>query len=258
MSVAGRAASSEPAPFGRNRIGMLVFTGSIAHDRVMKAISIAAMIALLTSCPVTAKSPAGHYRLVGEQDVASELVLKEDGHFLYVLAAGALDEHAEGRWTSDGKTVRLTTEPKPRPAVFRAGPTARTAEVPFRLRVTWPDGRGIPGVDFAIGFDSGPSVTDYTQEDGWSLPPDEKRNVRWIEFALPMYALTSQRFAVDLTMANDLTFVIEANDLGMADFKELPLTIGQGKLLMHRYGGTLTYVGEGGTSDAAASDNAHK
>ncbi|HJQ17091.1 MAG TPA: hypothetical protein VJ859_08815 [Allosphingosinicella sp.] len=211
----------------------------------MKAIWIAATTAMLACNSASAKSPVGHYRLVGEQDVASELVLRDDGHFLYVLAAGALDEHAEGRWTSDGKTVRLTTEPKPRPAVFRAGPTARTAEVPLRVRVTWPDGRGIPGVDFAIGFDSGSPITNYTQEDGWSLPPDEKRHPRWVEFALSMYALKSQRFAVNSAAANDLAFVIEPNDLGVAEFQELPLTIGKGRLLMHRYGGTLTYVATG-------------
>ncbi|HKT13778.1 MAG TPA: hypothetical protein VJR87_00075 [Allosphingosinicella sp.] len=222
----------------------------------MKAVWIAATIAMLACSSASAKSPAGHYRLIGEQDVASELVLKEDGHFLYALAAGALDEHAEGRWTSDGKTVWLTTEPKPRPAVFRAGPAARTAEAPLRVRITWPDGRGIPGVDFAIGFDSGSPITDYTQEDGWSLPPDEKRSPSWLEFALPMYALKSQRFVVDPTAANDLTFVIEPNDLGVADFQELTLTIGNNRLLMPRYEGTLTYVAKGqNRARPTSSDN---
>lgn len=237
---------------------MLVFTGSIADDRVMKAIWTAAMIALLaTPSGTVAKSPAGHYRLVGEQDVASELVLNQDGRFIYFLAAGALDEHAEGRWASDGRTVKLTTEPKPTPATFRAGTAAPTTEVPLRIRVAWPDGRGIAGVDLVILFDSGPPVMDYTQEDGWSLSSDEKRRPRRIELALPIYALNPQGFAIDPATANDLTFVIEPNDLGVVDFQETPLTIGTGRLVMHRYGGTLTYVRKAGNR-MSRGQGAHK
>src|SRR4051812_47067610 len=52
---------------------------------------------------------AGHYRLHAGPDTASELELLPDGRFRFFLAEGAVDLHAEGRWTSDGRTVVLNT-----------------------------------------------------------------------------------------------------------------------------------------------------
>ena len=202
------------------------------------------LLLLFAGNAAAASPPVGRYRLVGEHDVASELELRDDGRFAYALAAGALDERAEGRWTSDGTTVRLTTEPKPRPAVFTAGAARKTAEVPLTLKVTSPDGHGIAGVDLRVGFAAGPPVESYTQEYGWSLGPDEKRTPVWLELSIPMYGLASPRFPIAAAAANDLTFVLTPNDLGIVDFEGLPLTIGSGQLLMRRYGTTLTYVKE--------------
>ena len=115
----------------------------------------------------------------------------------------------------------------------------------LHLLVTWPDGRGVPGVDLMIGFDAGEPVVAYTQEYGWDLSPDETRTPRSVEFAIPMFQLKSQRFALEVDKANSLTFVITPNDLGVADFQDLPLTIGKDQLLMHRYGETLTYELQG-------------
>jgi hypothetical protein len=50
---------------------------------------------------------AGHYYLRGVMEVGSELVLKADGGFEYMLAYGALDEYAAGCWSREGQTVTL-------------------------------------------------------------------------------------------------------------------------------------------------------
>jgi len=223
----------------------LAFASAIADDDRMKLGWYLAPILAMTSVMAASAPPAGHYRLVGQQDVASELVLGSDGRFEYGLSAGALDEHAEGRWTSDGTTILLTTEPKPKPASFGLARSEHTTESPLHLGVTWPDGRGIPGVDFIITFDTGEPVTGYTQEYGWDLSPDEKRKPRSVEFAIPMYELKSQRFAIDSGDSNSLTFALTPNDLGVTDFEALPLTIGKDQLLMHRYGETLIYILQG-------------
>src|SRR5205085_374384 len=87
----------------------------------------ALLLALLPLATAAAPpSPAGEYRLVGEVDVASGFLLTQDGHFQYFLMAGSLDQRAEGRWTSDGKTVLFTSEPKPVAPLFKAGTEART------------------------------------------------------------------------------------------------------------------------------------
>ncbi len=134
------------------------------------------MAALLVAAPAFAKSDiAGHYRFRDGPDVAADLILTPDGRFEYGLAAGALDERASGRWVeADGK-VTLHTEPKPKPPAFSVGPQGKSDSGAFTLKVTWPNGRGIAGIDFKLGFDSGEPLMDYTQDYGWTQPADDKR-----------------------------------------------------------------------------------
>lgn len=115
----------------------------------MRELRIAvAMTVLVVAAPAFAKSAfAGQYRLRDGPDVAAFLNLKEDGRFEYALEAGALDETASGRWVeADGKAT-LHTEPKPKPPAFSVGPQGRSESGAFTLKVTWPNGRGIAGVD---------------------------------------------------------------------------------------------------------------
>jgi hypothetical protein len=211
--------------------------------QLSRAFASAAAVLLAFAAPAAAEPGAeGRYRLRGEQDVASELIIRPGGTFAYFLAAGALDEQAEGRWRREGAAIFLTTEPKPVPAAFSAGDAVlRRAAAALTLRVVWPDGRGVAGVDLRVGFAEGGLIDDYTQEDGWSLPPDERRIPAWIELSVPMHGLASPRFPVEPARANDLTFVLTPNDLGTVDFADLRLDLEPGRLLMRRAGGTLRY-----------------
>ncbi|MGA9581253.1 MAG: hypothetical protein WBR13_04710 [Allosphingosinicella sp.] len=184
---------------------------------------------------------AGTYRLVGEQDLASGLRLGKDGRFQYFLSAGALDEQARGRWSKAGGVVTLTTEPKPMSPVFEPGPSARSELSALAVTVTSPKGRGIAGVDLRIGFDEGPPVEDYTQEDGWVLPTDEKRTPRWIELELPMHDIASPRFPIDLAAGNRLAFTLVPNDLGIFDFTGVRVEVKGKALIVHRGGARLRY-----------------
>src|SRR5215470_11041488 len=58
-------------------------------------------------CAPADASLAGHYYLHGVMEVGSELLLKADGRFEYMLAYGALDELASGCWTRNGGVVTL-------------------------------------------------------------------------------------------------------------------------------------------------------
>ncbi|HYD37046.1 MAG TPA: hypothetical protein VEA60_05500 [Allosphingosinicella sp.] len=193
-----------------------------------------------------ARSPAGDYRLVGEQDVASGIRLTPDGRFRYFLIAGALDEQAEGRWSLAGRSIVLVTEPKPRPPKFRRGESRRTGEAALTVKVASPDGRGIAGIDLRLGFDEGEPILAYTQEDGWSLPAGESRTPRWIELAVPMHGLASPRFPIDLAAGNALDFTLIPNDLGVLDFEGVTVTVERMALIVERGGGRLRYerVGE--------------
>jgi len=197
---------------------------------------------LLAASPAAAeRSPAGDYRLVGEQDVASGLRLRSDGRFQYFLSAGALDEQAEGRWRVAGGVVTLATEPKPVPPVFELASSATAAEAKLSVKVASPGGDGIAGVDLRIGFDQGEPVESYTQEDGWSLPEDEKRIPRWIELGVPMHAIASPRFPIDLAAGNALAFTLVPNDLGRLDFTGVRVEVAAKALIVHRGPARLRY-----------------
>lgn len=199
------------------------------------------LLALGSAADSKERSPAGEYRLVGEQDVASGLRLQPDGRFQYFLIAGALDEQAEGRWIQSDGGVTLVTEPKPVPPRFERAPAGRTEAALLTVKVNSPEGRGIAGVDLRIGFDQGEPVDSYTQEDGWSLPPEERRSPRWIELSVPMHRLASPRFAIDLAAGNALAFTLIPNDLGRFDFTGVRVRVAKNALLVERNGGRLSY-----------------
>ena len=64
---------------------------------------------------------SGHYVLQGVMEVGSELLLKPDGSFEYMLAYGAADYWAKGTWRQEGNAVVLHSSGKEE-APFRLGP----------------------------------------------------------------------------------------------------------------------------------------
>lgn len=173
--------------------------------------------------------------------MAGELLLTADGEFRYGLAAGALDESAQGRWRNiDGRTC-LFTEPKPiAPSFAKAAPTSGEASPPTLL-VTWPDGRGVAGVDFHIGFDTGEPAEGYTQEYGWSMPEDDPRSPRWVELSVPMHQLASGRIAFDAGDNGALRMVLTPNDLGVVNFEGACLDAKDDIVILHRKEGDMPF-----------------
>ncbi|HET9639796.1 MAG TPA: hypothetical protein VFP12_11370 [Allosphingosinicella sp.] len=199
------------------------------------------LLAVAGGAEAKARSPAGDYRLTGEQDVASGFRLKPDGRFQYFLIAGALDEKAEGRWSVAGDKVSLVTEPKPVPPLFTPAGARPTDSAALTVTVGSPEGRGIAGIDLRIGFDEGEPIESYTQEDGWSLAAEEKRIPRWIELAVPMHGLVSPRFPIDLAAGNALAFTLIPNDLGVLDFAGVTIRAEKKALIVERGGARLRY-----------------
>jgi hypothetical protein len=203
--------------------------------------------ALLAAC-AAADAPAaaedgpslvGHYQLSAIEQ-AGELLLTPDHRFQYAFTTGALDEHAAGRWEFVGGKTCLTTEPKPIPPAFtNAGAVTDTAAP--TLLVTLPNARGVPGVDFVIGFDTGEPVTGYTQEYGFTLPPDEARVPRWIQLHEPIYDIASPRFALDSMDHGKLRVVLTPNDVGTVDFEQACLEATADGVVLHRREGDMPF-----------------
>lgn len=204
-------------------------------------------LALAPASAVLADPPdlVGHYRLAEDHDAAGELVISADGHFDYALAYGALDEEAHGRWQRQGDATCLYTQPKPVPPAFSRAPVERTAGQHATLMVASPDGHGIPGVDFRIGFDSGDPVEGYTQEDGFTLSPDERRVPRWIELYEPIYRIEAPRFTLGPQDEGKLLAILTPNDIGMVDFEGACLQAAEQGVVLHRKDGDMHFVADG-------------
>jgi hypothetical protein len=186
----------------------------------------------------------GRYRMRGSPDEVSGLELTPDGRFRFGLSAGALDLRAEGRWTSDGRTVILNTEPRPTPATFAAGPVTRD-DGPLSILVNNPGGRGIASIDVKLGFADGTILDGYTQDYGWQ--PQEGAShgqPRWVELSLDMFEVPPRRFPIDPAAGNVFTFTFIPNDLGTYDFRDQALEIAPGQLVMLRGESRVTYVRE--------------
>ena len=58
----------------------------------------------------------GHYYLNGVMEVGSELLLKPDGSFEFMLAYGALDQYGKGCWRVEGNSVLVIPAGRSAPA----------------------------------------------------------------------------------------------------------------------------------------------
>ena len=78
----------------------------------------------------------------GEREVGSELLLRADGTFEYLLAYGAADYSAPRKWRSDSGAVILTTAGKEQPPL-RLLSSSSTRDAAIRIRVKTPNGSAI-------------------------------------------------------------------------------------------------------------------
>ena len=214
----------------------------------MRTLLLAAALLAAPAIPAAAQeSPwVGEYGLAEGPDVGGGLLIRNDGRFQYMLAAGALDERAEGRWEIRGEAICLTTDPKPVPPAMEKAPLIEVEGAVPTLLVTWPDGEGVPGVDFTIGFDSGDPTEDYTQYYGWTMPDDDKRIPRWVELREPIYGITAPRYELTEADGGKLHVIIVPNDIGVVDFDGACAEKTERGLTLHRAEGDMRFVRLGG------------
>lgn len=210
----------------------------------MRPFLLTAALAVSLVSGAAAQTPdlVGEYRVTEGPDVGGGLAIVPDGRFQYGLFAGALDERAEGRWERRADAICLFTQPKPVPPAFeRALPVDVDGAQPTLL-VTWPDGSGVAGVTFTIGFDSGDPIEDYTQDYGWTMPEGDARVPRWIEVREPIYDVRAPRFALGAADAGRLHVRLVPNDLGVVDFDGACVTATDSGVILRRSDGELRFA----------------
>src|SRR5215813_8381515 len=114
------------------------------------------LLLMLSILAARAADPAaGSYVLEGVREVGSELLLKPDGTFEYMLAYGAADYQAAGKWSYQDRSVMLTTDGKKEPP-FRLLRSAVSKEEGIRVWVKAPNGHPVPNIDVILQTAAGP------------------------------------------------------------------------------------------------------
>lgn len=201
------------------------------------------LLALCVAAPAAAQRPdpsfAGHYYLNGVMETGSELLLKPDGRFEWMMVYGALDQAASGKWHRAGDRVILQTDAATSAPKFRPFTTEEFAHHPPAAPGGWTVAVGVPdrgplaGVEVRFEGADGRQDSRVTGDDGlatlsasgrpWKrVALRRKAGDAWQTFELPA-AWAAERFAA--------YFVEGASAGGQPPFDTLRLRI-DGKALV--------------------------
>jgi hypothetical protein len=197
---------------------------------------IAAAALLLAPAPTVAGLYQAH-----QMEVGAALDLKPDGHFRYQLDYGAVSEHAEGDWSFDGKTVRLTTRPAPKPPGFELvrDEPAPAGELAMSLE---PPGFGEGYRLDAIGTDAATGETGRVTSDEQGRVEAGRHKLSAVDPLVPVYGIVGGHFPLSADRGHRLLLRFHANDLGTAAFDGEPLSLTDGGLVLNRYESEIRFI----------------
>jgi hypothetical protein len=189
----------------------------------------AALLLLAAAGP----SPAGMYQ-THQMEVAAALELKPNHRFRYALSYGAVDEEAEGDWTFDGKTVRLTSNPMPKAPSFELvrddpGPKGE-------LYLNLED----PGFEWghplrALATDESKAAFEVEADDSGRVDLSSNPAIVSVAPEMPVFGPTGDVFPLSPDRGHKLLLRFHRNDLGRARFDHEPLDRDGTDLLLQRY-----------------------
>jgi hypothetical protein len=174
-------------------------------------------------------------------EMGGGLELQANGRFRYALTYGAVDEEAEGDWTFDGKTVRLTSNPMPKAPSFEL---VRDDPAPKgQLYLTLED----PGFQWghpleAIAADAAKRGFEISADDSGRVDLSGRPAIVAIAPEMPVYGPTGDVFPLSADRGHRLLFRFHANDLGKARFDKQELQQDGPDLRMERNDSSLRFA----------------
>jgi hypothetical protein len=173
---------------------------------------------------------AGHYILQGVMEVGSELLLKSDGSFEYMLAYGAADYWGKGTWRHEDNSVVLNSAGR-KEAPFRFLRSEAGKPGKICVWVLGKNGHGVENIQVALQtVDQHFEAT--TTSDGAAVFPDVA-NARAVAFEVPVYSIKAGPFEIK-SSDNDFYFEINGDAITEVLFKDEELAI-DGKDLVMKY-----------------------
>jgi hypothetical protein len=198
------------------------------------------LIALLLAAAPPSQAAAGLYE-AHQVEVGAALELQANGHFRYQLDYGAVSEHAEGDWTFDGKTVRLTTRPTPSEPEFelvRDDP-APAGELTVELE---PPGFGHDFRIDAIGTDAVTGEKGLVTTDEQGHVSAGAHRLSAIDPLVPVYGRAGGHFVLSPDRGHRLLLRFHANDFQTAAFEREPLALTPDGLVLNRYDSEIRFI----------------
>ena len=182
------------------------------------------------ACVLAADHLPGLYVLRGVREVGSELLLKPDGSFEYMLAYGAADYEAKGTWRRDQDFVVLNTTGKEAPPFRFLRSTASKAEG-IHVWVEAPSGR--PVAHIKVGLRTATDASEQTTDGDGAAVFLEASSARSVILRVPVYGVVWGPFELN-PAHNDFHFEVNGEAIMQVRFKDERLKI-DGKSLDLRF-----------------------
>jgi len=198
------------------------------------------LLALLIAA-TPAPSLAGAYE-IRQMEMGGGLELRADGHFRYAFTYGAVDEEAEGRWTSDGKSVRLTSDPMPNEPTFDLVKDTPAPKCTLSLAVDWGRFGWSSAPDVLVTYANNPREIHFLQADGSGTVHLENCAVTAVFPLVPMFGTPGEPLKVSPATGHRLSLRFRPNDLGHIAFRGEPLKLDGSDLLWERYDAEIRFL----------------
>ena len=185
-------------------------------------------------------SVAGLYQ-AQQMEVGAALELQKNGHFRYQFDYGAVSEQAEGDWTFDGKTVRLTSKPMPKPPSFELVRDDPAPKGELMMTVE-PPGFGADYRIDAVAIDAATGEKGMVTTDSDGHVEAGGHSLSSLDPLIPVYGNIGGHFTLAPERGHHLVLRFHANDLGHAAFDREPLQFTSRGLVFSRYDTEIRFV----------------
>lgn len=188
-----------------------------------------ALVLLMAVAVSTARGEdlTGHY-VSRAMEIGSELLLKSDGSFEYMLSYGAADYWAKGTWRHENNCVVLNTAGK-KEAPFRLLRSEAGTPGKIRVWVIGQNGHGIENIQVTLQV-AGQHFDATTNSDGVAEFPNLAK-ARAISFEVSVYSIKAGPFEVSPS-ENDFYFEINGHAITQVFFEDEQLVIDGNDLIM--------------------------
>lgn len=213
--------------------GRCIFPAATVLAAVLAFAAPSAGLGKASSGPAKQVDVVGMYD-GGQTEMAVGLELREDGRFRYGLSYGALDEQAQGTWTSDEDEVLLTSDPFVPPRFVlvnrRDAPAGQ-----IKIILDLPNGMSRQYFDAELRLADG-RVADHQLNDRQEpLAFDPREKPVSVALTLPIFGLRSETVDLPGVGGSEIRFRFEPNALGTVAFSKTALRKDHGALILIRH-----------------------